>query len=195
VPYFTIFAVIFIVVFTVRNRQNRKKQADLTENFWNRELEANSTRKQDISNLDYVSIPFEIFPPDIHAECKEKLWSLSDKKILNLTGMTNTQLKQRYGAANLEFLGECDANFADLVYCIGTYADELLKADRPSEAKQLLEFGVSVQADSSFIYTTLGKLYRDAGETEQLQSLIEEAQKLNSIQKTAILSKLSAYVN
>ncbi len=194
-PYFTIFAVIFIIVFTIRNRQNVKKQTNVTENFWKQEQEANSTRKRDISNLDYLTIPLEIFPSGIHKECEEKIKALSGKKILNLTGITNTELKLAYGVANLEFLGECDANFADLVYCIGTYASELLKAGRAAEAKRILEYGVSIHADSSLIYTTLGQIYNESGETAQIKQLIEEAGRLDSLQKTSIISKLSEYVS
>lgn len=193
-PYFTIFAIIFIIVFTVRNRQNIKKQADITDNFWEKELEANSTRRKDISNLEYINIPLEIFPPDVHRESEEKIKALSEKKILNLTGITNTDLKLTYGVANLEFLGECDANFADLVYCIGTYATELLNVNRVEEARKILEFGVSIQADSALIYTTLGEIYHASQETDQIKVLIENAKALDSLQKTSIISKLSEYV-
>lgn len=194
-PYFTIFAVIFIIVFTIKNRQNTRKQTTVTENFWKKESEANSTRKKDISNLDYITIPLEIFPSGFHRECEEKIKALSEKKILNLTGITNTDLKLTYGVANLEFLGECDANFADLVYCIGTYATELLKAGRVDDARRILEYGVSIHADSSLIYTTLGRLYNESGETAQILQLIEEAKKLDSFQKASIISRLSEYVS
>lgn len=194
-PYFTIFAVIFIIVFTIRNRQNIRKQADITDNFWKKELEANSTRKKDISNLNYITIPLEIFPSGIHRECEEKIKALSQKKIVNLTGISNTDLKLTYGVANLEFLGECDANFADLVYCIGAYATELLKVNRIEEARRILEFGVSIQADSALIYTTLGKIYHDSRDTDRLKALMEKAQNLNSLQKASIIAKLSGYVN
>ena len=137
----------------------------------------------------------EIFPSGIHRECEEKIKALSEKKIVNLTGISNTDLKLTYGVANLEFLGECDANFADLVYCIGTYATELLKVNRIEEARRILEFGVSIQADSALIYTTLGKIYHDSRDTDQLKALMEKAQNLNSLQKASIIAKLSGYVN
>lgn len=194
-PYFTIFAVIFIIVFTIRNRQNIRKQTDITDNFWKKELEANSTRKKDISNLNYITIPLDIFPSGVHRECEEKIKELSEKKIVNLTGISNTDLKLTYGVANLEFLGECDVNFADLVYCIGTYATELLKVNRMDEARRILEFGVSIQADSALIYTTLGKIYYESRETDQIKALMEKAKNLDSLQKTTIIAKLSEYVN
>ena len=41
------------------------------------------------------------------AECLSELQDLSDAKIVNLTGYTNTDLKLKYGTANITILSDC----------------------------------------------------------------------------------------
>ena len=46
-----------------------------------------------ISKLDYVEIPWEKLPEHIETPSKNAFWNLKDKTILNLTGISNTDLK------------------------------------------------------------------------------------------------------
>ena len=54
VPYFFIAFVIFIAVLAHRRRRQTRSQQKANENFLEQERIANSTRKQDISDLDYL---------------------------------------------------------------------------------------------------------------------------------------------
>ena len=122
--------IIFIVVVSYKRfKANRINQA--AENaFWNRENAANSTRKQDISHLDYiqfsnVTLPFALFRDDILKECEQQVLTLKEKKILNLTGISNTDLKLKYGPANLPLLTQYDQNFTLLVRTLNTWGQRL----------------------------------------------------------------------
>ena len=93
--------------------------------FWQRERDANNTRKQDISQLDYVdfsgvTLPFAQFEDTLLKECEQQVLNLKDKKVLNLTGISNTDLKMTYGAANLPLLTQYDQNFTLLVRTLNT---------------------------------------------------------------------------
>ena len=98
---------IFVVfLFSYLRKRSTREQREAQEQFWQRENEANHTRRQDISGLPYINIPLEQFPvgifeDDALKEDEKKLLALSEKKILNLGGITNTELKLLYGAANL----------------------------------------------------------------------------------------------
>jgi tetratricopeptide (TPR) repeat protein len=193
-PIFTIIIFVFVIILTARLRKNTRQQEEAEARFWEREREANNTRKADISGLDYITIPAELIPANPSSDAARKLQELSGKKILNLTGLSNTDLKLQYGVANLDALSEYDANFTELVNVLSAYAKELLDSDRIPEAKAVLEYAVSIQADAGTIYTMLADIYRDSGETAKINGLIDAAKELNSLSRDSIVKKLSAYL-
>ncbi len=192
-PFFIIF-VVFLLILHHFLRKNTRDQQAVEENFWNRERQANAARKKDISGLDYITPPLDRLPLNLNTETERQLVSLSQEKILNLTGYTNTDLKLEYGPANLETLSQCDANFTELVRLLTAYSQELIDAGQTQEARTLLEFGVSVQADSGVLYTRLADIYQASGETEKIRRLIDSANELRSISKDGIIEKLTAYL-
>ena len=84
--------------------------------------------------------------------------------MLNLTGLTNTDLKLEYGAANLDALCEYDNHFTTFVQTIPIYARELIDAGQTEDARELLELAVSYHADASVIYTMLADIYQQNGQ-------------------------------
>lgn len=191
--------IIFIVVVSYKRfKANRINQA--AENaFWNRENAANSTRKQDISHLDYiqfsnVTLPFALFRDDILKECEQQVLTLKEKKILNLTGISNTDLKLKYGPANLPLLTQYDQNFTLLVRTLNTWGQRLNELNHPEEAVSVLAFAVSIGSDIKTTWQLLAKLYAQSGETEKLKALNPSAQALNSLSKTPILNTLDSYL-
>uniref|UniRef100_UPI0040572A7F hypothetical protein n=1 Tax=Agathobacter sp. TaxID=2021311 RepID=UPI0040572A7F len=190
-PFLIIF-LIFIALLTYYIRKNSNTQQKVIKDFLDKEQAANHTRKQDISNLDYIAIPWEKLPKDIQTPSKNAFWALYGKPILNLTGISNTDLKLRYGIANLETLSEYDSNFMEMVSLLPTYAEELMEQGYVSQAKDLLEFGISCNADSRKIYFLLADIYARLGETDKLPLLIEKAQSLPELTKQAVISQLSS---
>lgn len=130
VPVLFGWVMIFVVVVSYK-RHKADRERDKTErDFWDRENTANATRKQDISNLDYVdftsvTLPFALFSDDLLKQCEEQVLKLKDEKILNLTGISNTDLKLAYGAANLPLLTQYDQNFTLLVRTLNTWGHRL----------------------------------------------------------------------
>ena len=191
---FLAFFIIFLLVLNIFIHKDGSAQKKTEEDFCKREQEANFTRRKDISNLGYLTIPLEKIPQTLHTEAEKKLVSLSSCQMLNLTGKTNTDLKLEYGVANLDTLMECDNNFTEFVKAVSVYAGELIEANQQEEAQTLLELAVSYHADSTTIFTLLADLYQQKGQTNQIQSLIDIAQELNSLTKPIIIEKLQAYL-
>ncbi len=189
------FIIIILSLFSLfRNRSHRSIQ-ESQESFWEKEQRANQTRKQDISGLSYIHIPLDTFPcgqyqdPGLQ-ELEQTLETLSTRKILNLTGISNTDLKLRYGAANLNILSDCDANFTTLARTLTAYGEQLAALGHWQDAVRVLEFGVSCGTDISKNYTLLGSLYKEHGETARLNSLIETVQATDLLLKASILQQL-----
>ena len=106
----------FIIMgFKKSSRENQQKK----DSFWDRERKANVSRKKDISLLNYIIIPLERLPfidtdDDEILEYHRTVNQLASMKILNLTGITNTELKEQYGVANLTVLTDYDNNYTTL---------------------------------------------------------------------------------
>ncbi len=187
--------VIFIIILLWSIKRSAKKSRSELEAFVNRENEANSTRRQPIDDLPYINIPDELFfikykDSSKMQEVMRNLDFLKDKKMLNLTGISNTDLKLKYGAANLPELSECDERYTLLVRSLQSFAECLSEDGREQDAVKVLEFSISTGSDILGSYTLLTNLYIKAGTPDKLNGLKEKAAKLNSLTAPSIIRML-----
>lgn len=191
------FFIIFLVILTYYLRKNTQAEKDIQSQFWQKENQANATRKKDISTLDYIEIPAELLTPpatdnsEILA-CYDTLSTLSKQKILNLNHLTNTELKLTYGAANLSLLISYDENYTTLICTLVTLGKKLIEFSFTDEAIAVLHFGITCKSDITENYTLLASLYKESGQNGELTSLYTYAQLLPSDKKDIILKKLNA---
>ena len=190
-PFLAIF-IIFCVLLSYYIRRNDAAQNKVQEEFWEKERLANAVRKKDISKLDYITIPFDKIPHKIHTSTEDAFFALEGKPMLNLTGISNTDLKLQYGTANITPLSEYDTNFIDMVALLPEYTKELQDAGETDTAQMLLEFAIDVHADSRKIYQQLASIYIENGQSDKIQNLLIACENLPSITKTAIQKDLSA---
>ncbi|MBE5950721.1 MAG: hypothetical protein E7260_03890 [Lachnospiraceae bacterium] len=194
--FFMIFVVIVLWVTRGRRRSDRLRK-EATERFWEKEQRANLTRKKDLSDLDYITIPVDSLPfPETGKEevtdLQKLILHLSTQKIVNFTGLTNTDLKLMYGAPNLNLLMEYDKNYLELVRTLYRYGKYLHELGRKEEAKIVLEYGISIKTDVSANYTLLAEIYKEENAKERIDFVISEAEKLTSMTKKALLANLMA---
>ena len=189
---------ILVIAIAIAGKKGERSMKDKLEQFQERERAANEVRRQPIDDLDYLTIPEEFFgfPCDDSshdaAESRRILENLKKEKIVNLTGISNTDLKLRYGVANLPDLMNYDQNFTSLVRALQMYATYLSEAGYDKEAVSVLEYAVKVKSDVSSSYRLLGSLYAKAGCPEKLEDLILKAQELNSPMSASIVKNLTA---
>lgn len=194
-PVFASF-IIFILLVRHNIRRNRRIEENTEKAFWERERKANDVRKKPLDDLIYVKPDMSSFPMDVMeddpviAECRNLLDELKDSKIVNLTGMTNTDLKLRYGVANLKTLTEYDDRYTLLVQTIQKWADRLWENGYTKEAIPLLEEQVRIHADITSAYRKLAVYYRENNEPDKIENLRKTAETLNSSSKTVILRSL-----
>ena len=189
-PILTIF-IVLIVVLTYHIKKSDAAQAQVQEDFWEKERLSNAVRKQDISKLDYITIPLEKIPHRLHTQTEDAFFALADKTMANLTGISNTDLKLQYGTANLALLSEYDVNFTEMVSLLPDYTTELLEAGDTDTARMLLEFAVASRADSRRIYQQLAEIYRSCGNTDGLEYLRKSCESLPQYTRLAILKDLA----
>lgn len=195
-PYF----IILLAIFQFFLRKNTKKHEEQNKEFWKREREANTVRKKDISALNYIIIPDTLpVPVDYSGSEGNNLktalnyfYTFKDKKMLNLTGKSNTDLKAAYGAANLDALSEYDENCTQMLKSIIPLATELNKSGLTDEAAAYLEFGISCHTDITQNYIMLGEYYASKGNKDKIQHLANVAESLDSLTKKTIISRLDS---
>lgn len=199
-PYFIIILIVlqFAIKKSTRNHKTRN------EEFLDRETKANQVRRKDISRLNYISIPDNLPLINSGNDTFDRLMAedsrmkrsydtiqfLRDKKILNLTGISNTELKLSYGAANLKELTEYDDNFTSLVKAIAFIGHNLLDYKDIEDAAAYLEYGISIKSDISSNYIDLAIIYASYGRKELISALKEQASQLKSLSRDSIISQL-----
>lgn len=195
--YFMIFVgtIIFAIWLTYELKKSSHKTNATENDFWERESAANLTRRVPPDTLPYIQIPVETFPIGLHKdsllmEYEASLLSLKDKKILNLTGKTVTDLKAAYGPANLSLLDECDMNYTELVKTIAGYGSRLHELNLDDECITVLEFGIDILTDISLNYKLLAMLYLQRNEAGKIAHLKDTAGSLDSLRKNNILKML-----
>lgn len=197
-PFFASF-IIFIVWLTYELAKSRRRTEKKEASYWEKEAKANSTRRQPLDNLNYITIPFAELPTDTLAdqeeiqECLKTLHSLSDSPIVNFTGISNTDLKLQYGAPNIELLMRYDQNYTTLACTLQKWAEKLYNAGYISEAKRILEFAISTDTDVSNSYRILASIYHSEGNTEKIAELKQQAENLKSGSRSIIVRILQEF--
>jgi len=190
--------ILFIIVLFYFIKKSSREADNALENFRKRESEADNTRKKPLDDLNYITIPDEIFrmnrdSDDNDCQSAVKVFdSLKDQKIVNLTGISNTDLKLAYGAPNLPFLAQYDQNYTVLARSLDRYASFLTKSGNTDDAVKVLEFAVETGSDISSTYKQLVALYQSNGIKDKIPSLKEKASSLNSVMSPSILRYLDS---
>ena len=163
IPICLILFILFIAVITFAIKRADSAQAKVTEEFWEKERKANSTLRGDTTDLCYITIPEKFFPLN-----NDKINDLRDKTLVNLTGMTNTDLKLKYGILNFKKLSEYDDNFTKFVSMLPDYYNRLKEAGYESLGNELLELAVEQGADSKNVYSLLANAFISMSKTDRL---------------------------
>ena len=190
------FILLFLILLSIRlHHLNAKREKEEAE-FWEKERQANITPAKDISNLRYITIPIEKFPLNFSSdeeviEIENELKELSTHRLLNLTGITNTDLKLTYGVPNFETMSKIGDDFDRVCILLNKYAEALMEAERYDDVITVLEFAVGVGTDISESYTMLAKCYKYKEMDSKLDLLKNQVEQSSLYLKNTILEKIS----
>ncbi|MCR5793017.1 MAG: hypothetical protein K6G65_07595 [Lachnospiraceae bacterium] len=203
-PIFFLIFIVFIIWLGYELRKSDSRDKSQQKDFWDKEMQANSTRNSDISNLPYVtvdlsSLPFT--PEDSDIEDKTLLNLEADVKVfenttmVDLSNYSNTELKLSYGVGNFKKLSEYDLNYTSFIIALNEWGEYLFEADNFDHAKLVFEYAASLHADTSNVYLRLGELYANEGNTLGIEHLIDIVSDLNSVRKDSVLTTLRKYLS
>ena len=191
---------ILILVLNYNIRKNKNKDKQSVGSYLSREDRANSSRRKDLSDLPYIEVPLNTLPLDITLNDEKKqlqisnyikeIRSLSEQKMLNLIGVSNTDLKEQYGPANLEILTVYDQNYSRYLRDLHLLADCIYE-EFPTEAVAIWEYCLSIGTDISGTYINLGQYYLSKQDKESFMKLYDYIPVADSISGKTIINKLS----
>ncbi len=193
----TSLALCFAVFAFIIYLKGKKKDTSDQDTFWEREADANRVRKKPLTDLAYITIPLDSLPIQKNTtdeqllEYQDTISALSEQTIVNLTGISNTDLKFQYGAPNLTVLMEYDQNFIVLARTLNAWAHRLYELKQTEYAKTVLEFGIACKTDIKAHYILLATIYKEEFHPDRINDLIEAADSLNSLMKNPIITILT----
>ena len=195
-PIFASF-IVFCLWLLYEIRKHKKMENQAAASFWEKEAAANSTRRKPLDDLAYIHIPFDTLPMDLMSddprirELHDTLHGLAESgPIVNLTGISNTDLKLRYGAPNINLLTLYDQKYTTLARTLQDLGAALYEKEYYDQACAVLEFAVSTHTDVSATYRLLISIYQKQNRKDKISALIPIAESLNSSLRPSILRML-----
>lgn len=195
----TFLSISLLLIFVLWLNYEIKKTTRLSnkgkKEFWDKETLANQKRAEDISGLDFIKVPFDKLPKQDVSDASSNsyrniIFSLSDKKILNLSDLTNTELKLKYGLSNLTALSEYDSNYTKLVSILQKWGERLFDQGYLWEAISVLEVAVDCKSDVRKTYELLADIYSKQGTPDKIDTLLDKISPINVRGKEDLLLKL-----
>lgn len=195
----TFLSISLLLIFVLWLNYEIKKTTRLSnkgkKEFWDKETLANQKRAEDISGLDFIKVPFDKLPKQDVSDAssnsyRDIIFSLSDKKILNLSDLTNTELKLKYGLSNLKVLSEYDSNYTKLVSILQKWGERLFDQGYLWEAISVLEVAVDCKSDVRKTYELLADIYSKQGTPDKIDTLLDKISPINVRGKEDLLLKL-----
>jgi hypothetical protein len=198
IPVASILILIFIVWLHYEIRKDGKISKKSLDLFWLKEQDSNLARRKDISQLDYLNVTLEHLPMEEHEDdtinsYRDTVKKYSERKMINLSGKTNTELKFEYGVANFNLLSSYDNNYTAFVSMLQKWAGRLKEHGYTNDAQAVLEFSIfSCHTDVTNAYRMLNELYHNQNSTEKIDSLIEIIHKTRIKDKDKLIEELKS---
>ena len=197
-PVASILIIIFILWLQYEIRKRKKTSQKSLELFWQKEHASNSTRRKDISGLDYLCVTLDQLPLEDHEDdtvnsYRDTVIKLSERKMINLSGRTNTELKFEYGVANFNLLSSYDNNYTAFVSMLQKWASRLKDRGSLSEAQKVLEFSIfTCHTDVTGAYRILAEIYHNQNNSEKINTIIESLQNTKIKDKEQLIEELKS---
>ena len=198
IPVASVLVLIFILWLNYEIKKNNKASKSSLDHFWQKEKDANLTRRQDISALKYLSVSLETLPMGDHEDdtlnsYRDMIRNYANRKMINLSGLTNTDLKLMYGVANFHLLSEYDNNYTAFISMLQKWAKRLYDRGYEKEAQAVLEFSIfSCLTDVTLAYLLLAELYQKQGQPQKRNELIDIIPQTKIKDKEKLMEELNS---
>lgn len=196
------FIIIYFICFLIfcawrayEQHKSERLEQKATDDFWARELEANHTRKKDISHLPLLKVTQEDLPEIYSADPSivpyiDQLYESIKLPMLDLSEYSNTDLKLAYGAANFKTLSQYDNNYTTFLSALSNLAHACCEKNLYQEAGLLYEAALSYGSKQLSDYTELATVYLKSDSPENITKLINRVEAADHPRKNTIIESL-----
>ena len=177
-----------------KNKHTRLQRAE-SKKFWQREEQANHTRNKDISQLEYFSVDSSTIPSNTYNSqqielAKNQIFTDLEKKMIDLSGYSNTDLKLAYGVGNFSLLSTYDANYNTFLLHLSQLATAYRDEEYWDDAENCYHLCLKLGSQKISDYTGLAKTYLATDRPEEVSALISEISNSTMKRKASILKYL-----
>lgn len=195
IPSIFVCFLIFILWMHYEKRKTDKKQAQESQEFWQREEEANHTRNKDFSDLSMFvpeqdSIPMPDTADENASYYQNKVLECMQLPMMNLSQYTNTDLKLAYGVGNFKTLSDYDENFNKFLMNLSNLGNAYSDIGMLDEAVVIFRYCLDAGSERAADYKGLAAAYTALGCRSRIDELITEVEHSELPRKSVLIEHL-----
>lgn len=197
IPTIFILFLIFLFIFHHNLKKTERLTAMKRKDFWENEEKSMFTRKSQIEDNNYIVLDIsgiihnnrEYFLELGHPELfkyQELIFSLSNEQMLNLSNMSNSEIRLKYGVANFSHIEACENNYNRLIKAIYMLGKGYYDLEKYPEAISVLEAGIKINSDISDHILLLAELYAMNKDVFNFNEIKIYSENIESLTKTKL---------
>ncbi len=197
IPFPSLFVcfLIFVIWLNYEKRKATKDAERQSQEFWQREDEANHARNKDISQLPFFKpdpdqIPLPTTEDENVCFYQKKVLTCLEAPMMNLSGYTNTDLKLSYGVGNFKTLSDYDENYNAFLMNLSNLGKAYQTAGLLTEAENTYLCCLDCGSDKSTDHLALADIYQEMNAPDKLSALISRVEESDLPRKDSLLSQL-----
>lgn len=185
-PVILLCFIIFVLILKYKLYVAKREEQAREEHLQQLERRASLPIKKSLQSLPKITISLSKLPlqentTDEIASCQDTIQTLSSQTICNLSGMSNLELKLKYGAGNLDELLEYEQNYLLLIKTLTEWGTQLYEQHNYKDAETVLDYAVSCQSDLRQTYIILTKIYLKQDNLEKVHILAKKTENISSV--------------
>ena len=163
----------FMLSLVISSRKHRRKQEEINKRFFEAENIANQVRKKEISQELYYTADLFLLP-DIPESDPHMVRRASKRPMIYFRKpLTNLELKQMYGLAQMEIIAQHEENFNEYLKSLTNWANELVETGQDTDAIFVLDYAISLGAEFRNTYKLAADLYTKREDIHNLDYLVD----------------------
>jgi len=169
-----------IIFFMLKSRQHKWNRDEKHRLFLEAEDAANAVRKRDIDEELFFEPDLSDLPAVQEGDPFKVERFASRKMIYFRTPMSNLELKQQYGPAQMDYIAQYEENFNEFLKSLTAWAADLADSREfqdVSDALLILGYAIAHGSEFRTTYKLAADLYAEAGETATLEALMDTAER------------------
>ena len=171
-----IVALLWLCIYVaIRSGAIRRKNDEIIQRFLIDEEEANAAKKRPLEEELFFTADLSDLPP-VPENDPHKVMRTAKRKMIRFTKpISNTELKNRYGRLQLEYLAQYEENFNEYLRALTKWAESLIAQNNTPDALRILEHALSLGSEFRGTYKLTADIYAEQRNTEKLEALLARA--------------------